>query len=127
MSDDITVIAVTGKGGTGKTIFTYLLSRHLVRLGIYPLLIDADPTMSHLSRLLDQKPEKSLETIRKQVIKAAIKSAANAVFTILEVFSMLSILVFALNACAAHLLLPPECGGKKKSEADQRQNQKYIF
>jgi CO dehydrogenase maturation factor len=73
MNNDIRVIAVVGKGGTGKTIFTYLFAQNAIRLGFYPLLIDADPTMSHLTRLLHQTPDYSIEEVRNEIIEVAIR------------------------------------------------------
>ena len=40
------VIAVTGKGGTGKTTFTAIASKLLISRGLHPLVIDADPPVS---------------------------------------------------------------------------------
>ncbi|MCD4800583.1 MAG: AAA family ATPase, partial [Methanococcoides sp.] len=37
------VIAITGKGGTGKTAITTLLIRHLTKTNKVVLAIDADP------------------------------------------------------------------------------------
>ena len=68
---DSNVIAITGKGGSGKTIVSYLLAQQLITSGIYPLLIDADPTMSHLTRLLEHKPKETIETIRKRIVEVA--------------------------------------------------------
>ncbi len=75
MKKNIRTIAVTGKGGVGKTLFTYFLSKQLIELGIHPLLIDADPTMSHLQNLLNltDSSNTSIESIRKRIIKVAIQ------------------------------------------------------
>lgn len=78
MKNKIKAIAVTGKGGTGKTIFTYLLSQQLIDTGLNPLLIDADPTTSHLLNILDlsnstELSNNTLESIRKRIIKVAIQ------------------------------------------------------
>lgn len=40
------IIAVTGKGGTGKTTFTAIASKLLISRGLHPLVIDADPPVS---------------------------------------------------------------------------------
>lgn len=68
------VIAVVGKGGVGKTVITALLVKNLIGLGKKRiLLIDADPTMSHLTTILGLKAEKNIETIRKDVIRVAAR------------------------------------------------------
>ncbi len=77
MTNKIKAIAVTGKGGVGKTIFTYFLSQELIDAGLHPLLIDADPTMSHLLNLFDLSTSTdllsyTLESVRKRVVKVAI-------------------------------------------------------
>jgi len=75
VKNKIKAIAVTGKGGVGKTIFTYLLSKQLIELDIHPLLIDADPTMSHLQNLLGltDSTYSTMESIRKRIVKVASK------------------------------------------------------
>ncbi len=40
------IIAVTGKGGTGKTTFTAIATKILLAAGHHPLIIDADPPVS---------------------------------------------------------------------------------
>nr|MDO8118693.1 AAA family ATPase [Candidatus Sigynarchaeota archaeon] len=65
------VIAVAGKGGVGKTTVTALLARALIDQGYHPLLIDADPSYSHLATSLGIRPEITLEHVRKEIIKAA--------------------------------------------------------
>ena len=68
------IIAVVGKGGSGKSIFSALATRIISRMKKYKLLVvDADPTHSHLSDLLDVKIKKSLEEIRTQIIKTAAR------------------------------------------------------
>lgn len=64
-------IAVVGKGGAGKTTCAYLLARHIIARGIKPLLIDADPTMSHFARVLGLAQGNSIESIRDRLIKTA--------------------------------------------------------
>ncbi|MFX1480253.1 MAG: AAA family ATPase [Promethearchaeota archaeon] len=67
------VIAVVGKGGSGKTVITALLAKALVSNYNYKLLlIDADPTHPHLSHMVNLIPSKSLETIRTEVIDKAL-------------------------------------------------------
>jgi CO dehydrogenase maturation factor len=63
------VIAVVGKGGSGKTVITTLIAKALVSSYNYKLLlIDADPTHPHLSHMVNLIPSKSLESIRTGVI-----------------------------------------------------------
>lgn len=63
--------AIVGKGGSGKSTFTSLFAKELIKKGIKPLLIDADPTMSHLSSILGIKPANTIEKIRQELIKVA--------------------------------------------------------
>jgi CO dehydrogenase maturation factor len=66
-------IAILGKGGVGKTILTTLMAKSLAMDYIYKLLlIDADPTHPHLSKMVKMIPEKSIEDIRKELINRAI-------------------------------------------------------
>lgn len=66
------VIAVVGKGGTGKTITTALMAKIISRSKKYRLfLIDADPAMAHLARILGLNVEKTLEDIRNEIIEVA--------------------------------------------------------
>ncbi|MBD3354141.1 MAG: AAA family ATPase [Candidatus Lokiarchaeota archaeon] len=65
------ILAVVGKGGVGKTTMTYLIAQDIINRGFHPLLIDADPTMSHLMRLLGIKTENTIENIRQGVIRIA--------------------------------------------------------
>ena len=63
------VIAVVGKGGSGKTVITTLLAKALIKNYKFKLLlIDADPTHPHLSHMVNLIPSKSLESIRTSVI-----------------------------------------------------------
>ncbi|MFX0012648.1 MAG: AAA family ATPase [Candidatus Hermodarchaeota archaeon] len=66
------VIAVVGKGGTGKTITTALMAKIIARSKKYKLfLIDADPAMAHLARVLGLNVTKTLEDIRDEIIDVA--------------------------------------------------------
>lgn len=63
------VIAVVGKGGTGKTVVTTLLAKIIISKYNYKLLLfDADPTHPHLSTMVNLIPTKSIENIRTKVI-----------------------------------------------------------
>jgi len=67
-------IAVTGKGGVGKTAITTLIAKAISQSYDYKmLLIDADPTHPHLCGLVDLSPSKSLEEIRLDAVKNASK------------------------------------------------------
>jgi CO dehydrogenase maturation factor len=58
-----TVVAITGKGGTGKTTIACLLIRHLLQSGRRPILaVDADPD-SNLPEALGIAPDKTISTI----------------------------------------------------------------
>ncbi|MHA1733244.1 MAG: nucleotide-binding protein [Promethearchaeota archaeon] len=70
------VFAVVGKGGVGKTTFTHLFARAWMLRGIRPLLIDADPTMSHLARSFGVSVERSIEQIRMDVVRVAARGKA---------------------------------------------------
>jgi CO dehydrogenase maturation factor len=66
------LVAVCGKGGTGKTIFTALMTKVLVdsdRAGKL-LLIDADPAMG-LPLALGVNIKRTMGQIREEIIKAA--------------------------------------------------------
>lgn len=66
------IIAVSGKGGAGKTIITALIAMILKNVsGLRLLLIDGDPSTSHLARILGLRVERTLEDVRKNVIKVA--------------------------------------------------------
>ncbi len=65
------LVAVCGKGGSGKTALVALLTKYLLENKKHRLLvIDADPTMN-LSSVLGLSPEKTVNTIREQVIQEA--------------------------------------------------------
>ena len=66
------MIAVVGKGGTGKTITTALLAKVIAQSKKYKLfLIDADPAMAHLARVLGLNVKRTLEDIRNEIIEVA--------------------------------------------------------
>jgi len=70
-------IAIVGKGGVGKTIITALLAKSISeRYGYKLLLIDADPTHPHLSKMVNLQPNKSLEEIRLNAIKNVVAKEA---------------------------------------------------
>jgi CO dehydrogenase maturation factor len=65
------LIAIAGKGGTGKSALTALMTKTLVRYGnLRILVIDADPTMG-LCEVLGVKAIKTLEDIRNEIIRVA--------------------------------------------------------
>ena len=69
-----TMVAVCGKGGSGKTALVALLTKYLLENKKHRLLvIDADPTMN-LSSVLGLSPQKTVNTIREQVIQEARKA-----------------------------------------------------
>jgi CO dehydrogenase maturation factor len=68
------IVAVVGKGGSGKSIFCAISVMIIAKMKKYKLLVvDADPTHPHLSNLLHVKVNKSLEAIRKEIIKTAVR------------------------------------------------------
>ena len=68
------IVAIVGKGGTGKSMFTALFTRVLIKAKKKKiLLIDADPAFPHLARLFGIETEQDLEKIRKEIIKKASK------------------------------------------------------
>ena len=67
------IIAVTGKGGVGKSIITTLIAKAISETSKHKLLlIDADPAHPHLSKMVKLVPEKSLEKIRADLIDDTI-------------------------------------------------------
>jgi CO dehydrogenase maturation factor len=63
------IVAIAGKGGVGKTIVTTLIAKAVSNYYNYKLLlIDADPTHPHLSKMVKLVPEISLEKIRANLI-----------------------------------------------------------
>ena len=74
MKEKPLTIAITGKGGVGKTIITTLLAKVIAQSHKYKmLLIDADPTHPHLCNMVKLTPDKSLEEIRLNAVKKAHK------------------------------------------------------
>ncbi len=66
------LVAVCGKGGTGKTVFTAIMARVLLESGKAGklLLIDADPAMS-LPNVLGVNVRRTMGQIREQIISTA--------------------------------------------------------
>jgi len=63
------IIAVTGKGGTGKTTFTALVLRHLRKHADGPILaLDADPD-ANLATVLDIPIDKTIGDLREETLK----------------------------------------------------------
>lgn len=71
-------ISIVGKGGSGKTVITTLLAKIISkRYDFKILLIDADPTYSHLSQMVKLVPKKSLEKLRTDVIDDILTRGKN--------------------------------------------------
>ena len=72
MKKEPLTIAITGKGGVGKTVITTLIAKVISKALMYKvLLIDADPTHPHLCNMVKLTPNKSLEEIRIDAVKKA--------------------------------------------------------
>ena len=72
------IIAIAGKGGVGKTIITTLIAKAISTSYKFKLLlIDADPTHPHLSKMVKLVPEESLEKIRADLIDNTISKKEN--------------------------------------------------
>ena len=68
-------IAVSGKGGTGKTTFCALLIEGLLAAGRKPILaVDADPNSS-LGLMLGVTPERSIGDIREEMAEQKVRGA----------------------------------------------------
>lgn len=64
------VIAIAGKGGVGKTTFSGLLVRHLLRTGNTPVFaVDADANVN-LNDVLGVEVDKTIGTVREETAKA---------------------------------------------------------
>jgi len=68
------IIAVTGKGGVGKTSLSAILTRLLLERSVRLLLIDADPAVS-VSYAVGERPVKTLGDFRQTVIESSAESA----------------------------------------------------
>ena len=67
------IVAIVGKGGVGKTIVTTLIAKAIsISYKFKLLMIDADPTHPHLSKMVNLVPEKSLEMVRAELIDRTI-------------------------------------------------------
>jgi CO dehydrogenase maturation factor len=63
------ILAVAGKGGTGKTTFAALLIRHLLRSGRGPLLaVDADPD-ANLGVMVGHRAEKTVGQVLQEFLE----------------------------------------------------------
>ena len=62
------VLAVTGKGGVGKTTTTAIMAKLLIQQGVTPLVVDADPPVS-LAYAMGAEPTKTLGLYRKRLIE----------------------------------------------------------
>jgi CO dehydrogenase maturation factor len=62
------VLAITGKGGVGKTTFTAILAKILVADGVNLLAVDADPPVS-LTYALGAQPTKTVGDMRSRLIE----------------------------------------------------------
>jgi CO dehydrogenase maturation factor len=65
----VPTIAITGKGGTGKTTFASLLVKHLSTKSGAVLAVDADPN-SNLDARLGMQVEQTIGDLREDLLKA---------------------------------------------------------
>ena len=102
------IVAITGKGGVGKTIVTTLIAKAISTSYNYKLLlIDADPTHPHLSNMVKLVPEISLEKIRANLIDDTISKKGD----IQSLAEEIDFKVVNLKARVASVL-PMHCFGK---------------
>jgi CO dehydrogenase maturation factor len=74
-----TVIAITGKGGVGKTTIASLLITRLIRMGHIPVLaVDADPNMC-LDAALGLTVEKTIGGVREEAKQLADKRMSTGI------------------------------------------------
>ena len=72
------VIAVLGKGGVGKSIITTLMAKTIsLDYNLKLLLIDADPTHPHLSKMVKLNPKKSIERVRADLISSILSKESS--------------------------------------------------
>ena len=71
-SNGTRLVSVCGKGGTGKTVMTALMTRALIESGRAGklLVIDADPALGQLSAL-GMKVRRTMGQVREDIIKTA--------------------------------------------------------
>ena len=63
------IVAVVGKGGSGKSVIATLIAKVVINNYNYKLLlIDGDPTYPHFSKMMSITPKVSLETVRSNLI-----------------------------------------------------------
>ena len=71
------IVAICGKGGVGKTVFSALFARALRTAGVKPLLlIDADPAGGLVSAI-GEKVENTLAGVREKLIASAREADEN--------------------------------------------------
>ncbi|MDP2981183.1 MAG: AAA family ATPase, partial [Candidatus Omnitrophota bacterium] len=73
------IIAVTGKGGVGKTTISAMLVYHLLKIDKPILAVDADPN-SNLNVALGLKYEETIADIREEVKKQTPESFSKSEF-----------------------------------------------
>lgn len=82
------VIAVTGKGGTGKTTISALIIRHLVKKGIRPVLaVDADSN-ANLNMALGVHLDKTVGDLREHLSERVSKRQLPAGMSKQEILEM---------------------------------------
>ncbi|MFW9950057.1 MAG: AAA family ATPase [Candidatus Thorarchaeota archaeon] len=106
------IIAVVGKGGSGKTVVSTLVAKVLITNFNYKLLlIDADPTYPHFSKMMNVNPEKNLEIVKSSLItnvkSGNINSSEAAELIDFEVYNAL---VETKQFCLLYIGHPEEPG-----------------